>query len=72
MKYQLDLSLQQSLSSTEDKSQRLSQSLSQFVSESLNHIPRKREKLLGRLIILVMFALPIYIANHFSDWLQSH
>lgn len=72
MKYQLDLSLQQSVSSTEDKSQRLSQCLSQFVSESLNHIPRKRETLLGWLIILVMFALPIYIAYHFSDWLQSH
>ncbi|MBI5974856.1 nucleoside recognition domain-containing protein [Staphylococcus canis] len=72
IKHRLDVSFNHSVSSTKGKSERLSHYLTQFVAESMQHAPRKRETMLGWLIILMMFAFPIYIAYHFSDWLQSN
>lgn len=45
--------------------------LKAYVEESRNHQPKYYDTLLGWLMIILMFALPIYVAYHFSDWLQN-
>ncbi|MEL0537989.1 nucleoside recognition domain-containing protein [Staphylococcus debuckii] len=45
--------------------------LKDYIEESRQHPPKIQDTLLGWLIIFLMFALPIYLAYHFSDWLQN-
>lgn len=47
------------------------QKLKAYVEASRQHHPKFHDTLLGWLIIFLMFALPIYLAYHFSDWLQN-
>lgn len=68
----LDISLMESVVSSSQYSHYVIQQLEQFQKERKNQTPNILQMVLGWLIILLMFALPIGMAYHFSDWLQSH
>ena len=68
----LDISLMESVVSTSQHSHYVIQQLEQFQKERKNQTPNILQMVLGWVIILLMFALPIGMAYHFSDWLQGH
>lgn len=72
IKNKLDISLLESVVSTSQYSHHVIQQLEQFQKERKNQIPNILQVILGWLMILLMFALPIGMAYHFSDWLQCH
>lgn len=65
----LDISLMESVVSSSQYSHYVIQQLEQFQKERKNQTPNILQMVLGWLIILLMFALPIGMAYHFSDWL---
>ena len=72
IKNKLDISLLESVVSTSQHSHYVIQHLEQFQKQRQNQTPNILQMILGWLMILLMFALPIGVAYHFSDWLQSH
>lgn len=58
--------------STSQHSHYVIQHLEQFQKQRQHQTPNILQMILGWLMILLMFALPIGVAYHFSDWLQSH
>lgn len=61
----------QAVVSDQSQTQNDIQKLKAYVEQSRQHHPKLRDTFLGWLIIFLMFALPIYLAYHFSDWLQT-
>ncbi|PTE66946.1 ferrous iron transporter B [Staphylococcus devriesei] len=72
VKHQLEVSLNESVLSSPHHSSQIIQRLEDFVEESKGYQPKGFETLLGWLIILMMFAFPVYLTYHFSDWLQTN
>ncbi|PTG35785.1 ferrous iron transporter B [Staphylococcus capitis] len=67
----LDISLTESWLSSPENTRFIVQELEGFVCESKRLLPKFTETFLGWLLIILMFACPIYLAYHFSDWIQT-
>ncbi|BCU53336.1 Fe2+ transport system protein B [Staphylococcus auricularis] len=72
LRHKLDISLQQSVASSPENSAYVTDKLQHFVDESKQYRPTPFATLLGWLIILLMFAFPVFVAYHFSDWFQGN
>lgn len=72
LKQQVNASPYHAVTSDSKTTQSDIRKLKAYVEESRQHQPKFHDTLLGWLIIFLMFALPIFLAYHFSDWLQSN
>ncbi|WP_415427102.1 nucleoside recognition domain-containing protein [Staphylococcus borealis] len=71
VKKKLDISLTERCVSSSENTRFIVQELEGFVCESKRLLPKLTETLLGWILIILMFACPIYLAYHFSNWIQT-
>ncbi|EPD49278.1 hypothetical protein HMPREF1208_01736 [Staphylococcus sp. HGB0015] len=71
VKHKLNLSLNESVTHTSDETRHVVTHLQEFMQARENRRPQWYQSLIGWLAIFFMFAFPVYIAYHFSDWLQN-
>ena len=71
VKHQLDISLYERILVSPLNSEAIVKQLTQFVQLCKTIQPKKRDMSFGWLLIVIMFALPVWGAYHFSAWLQT-
>ena len=71
VKHQLDISLYERILVSPLNSEAIVKQLTQFVQLCKTIQPKKRDMSFGWLLIVIMFALPVWEAYHFSAWLQT-
>ncbi|MDU0382530.1 nucleoside recognition domain-containing protein [Staphylococcus pseudintermedius] len=67
----LAVSLNQAVHCTTEETRKHVAQLQSFWRVHHQQRPRPLHRLLGWLCVFLMFAVPVYVAYHFSDWLQS-
>ena len=71
VRHRLDVDFNEAFESDTAHTRRLFDILKQFVQESSTLRPRYMQQWIGWLTIVFMFAMPVYVAYHFSSWIEG-